>query len=288
MDIRMPSIAVLIACFNRRDQTLRCLGALFSQVNEEHRSVQVILVDDGSTDGTADAVRHAYPNVHILKGSGQLFWNGGMRAAFAEAVKSKFDFLLWLNDDTELFPFALDTLLRTARGLEEQGIVAIVTGSTSDRATGERSYGGEQQVKRWFGNRCIPVIPLPRHSQPCDTMNGNCTMIPRTIALALGNLDATFTHSFGDTDYGFRARSAGFSIYVAPGYLGACSDNTRLGTWRDRSATLSRRWQNLNSAKGSPLREWSIYCRRHLGPLWPLYAISPYVKTVASSVLRLK
>jgi GT2 family glycosyltransferase len=284
----MPSIAVLIACFNRRDQTLRCLEALSSQETEESRSVQVILVDDASTDGTGDAVRKAFPDVRIVNGSGQLFWNGGMRVAFAEAVKGEFDFLLWLNDDTELFPSALDVLLRTARGLEQQGITAIVTGSTCDRATGRRSYSGERQIKRWFGNRCIPIVPLPQHSQPCDTMNGNCTLVPKSIAVELGNLDAVFTHSFGDTDYGFRARYAGFSIYIAPGYLGACSDNTRLGTWRDRSATLRSRWHNLNSAKGSPFPEWSVYCRRHLGPLWPLYVISPYVKTVASSVLHLK
>ena len=284
----MPSIAVLIACFNRRDHTLKCLEMLTAQRTEEPRSVQVILVDDGSTDGTGDAVRNAFPEVRILTGSGNLFWNGGMRLAFAEALKSDFDFLLWLNDDTELFPTALDVLLRTARNLEEQGITAIITGSTCDRITGERTYGGELQRKRWFGYRCVPVLPLPQHSQPCDTMNGNCTLIPRKIVSALGNLDVAFTHSFGDTDYGFRARSAGFSIYIAPGYLGSCSHNTRLGTWRDRSASFRRRWRNLNSAKGSPFPEWSVYCRRHLGPLWPLYVISPYVKTVASSVLHLK
>ena len=283
-----PSIFVLMTCFNRRDHTLGCLQALAAQDCEQPRSVQVILVDDGSTDGTGAAVRQAFPQVRILPGSGRLFWNGGMRVAFAEALKEHFDFLLWLNDDTILFPFALDVLLATASTLAAQNISAIVTGSTCDRLTGKRSYGGERQVQRWFGNRCSPVEPIPHQVQPCDTMNGNCTLVPRDIALALGNLDAAFTHSFGDMDYGFRARAAGYCIYIAPGYLGTCSDNTQRGTWRDRSASLRKRWRHLTSAKGSPFPEWLVYCRRHLGPLWPLYAVSPYVKTVASSVLRLR
>ena len=231
----------------------------------------------------------AFPEALILQGTGHLFWVGGMRLAFAEAIKSGFDYMLWLNDDTILYPNALDVMLSTAYELAEDGITAIVTGSTRDAVTGERSYGGERQVKRWFarGARSEPIQPLPDRSQPCDTMTANCTLVPQEIARKLGNFDAAFTHKFADTDYGFRARAAGFSVYVAPGYIGTCSDNPRSGTWRDCSLPLSNRWRNLMSAKGgAPFREWSLYCRRHLGPLWPLYAVSPYVKTVASSVMN--
>ena len=118
-------------------------------------------------------------------------------------------------------------------------------------------------------------------------MNANCTLIPRRIFAALGNFDAAFTHRFADTDYGFRAGRAGFSVYIAPGYIGTCADNSRAGTWRDRSVPFHRRWRNLSSIKnGAPFREWFIYCRRHLGPFWPFYVVSPYIKTLGISVFN--
>jgi GT2 family glycosyltransferase len=111
-------------------------------------------------------------------------------------------------------------------------------------------------------------------------MNGNCVLIPRAIAKEVGNLDAAFRHGMGDLDYGLRSRKAGFAIYIAAGYAGTCAVNPAQGTWRDRTVSFTARWRNLVSAKVLPPKEWMLYTRRHCGPLWPLHAISPYVKTI--------
>jgi len=128
------------------------------------------------------------------------------------------------------------------------------------------------------------VEPLASAPAICETMNGNCTLIPKRVAEVVGNLDPAFQHSFGDMDYGFRARACGFGVYVAPGFTGVCSDNSQQGTWRDRNAGFRKRWRHLNSPKGSPFSEWSLFCHRHLGVLWPLYTVSPYLKTLATAV----
>jgi GT2 family glycosyltransferase len=117
-------------------------------------------------------------------------------------------------------------------------------------------------------------------------MNGTCTLVPHKIAEALGNLDGHFRHSLGDLDYGFRARSAGFHVYLAPGYLASCAGNPQSGTWLDTQLPFGVRWRHLTSPKGAPFPAWSLYCRRHLGPLWPLYAVSPYIKTLVTSLIR--
>lgn len=278
-------IAVLMTCFNRREGTLRCLETIFAQGGAEALEFRVTLVDDGSTDGTAEAVLAAFPQVDLVQGSGNLYWNQGMRLAFAHASRRDCDAYLWLNDDTMLYPNALVRLCNTMQALEEAGITSIVTGSTCDHTTGRRSYGGFRWHNGW-PRQLVPVQPSASAPVPCDTMNGNCTLIPRRIAEAVGNLDSAFQHSFGDMDYGFRARAAGFAIYVAPGFIGSCRDNPAEGTWRDRRASFRKRWQHLNSPKGSPFPEWSLYCQRHLGRLWPLYSVSPYVKTVLSAVRR--
>jgi GT2 family glycosyltransferase len=123
---------------------------------------------------------------------------------------------------------------------------------------------------------------LPDHLEPieCDTMNGNFTLIPASVAGRMGNLDRAFRHQLGDYDYGLRARKAGIPIVIAPGYFGHCSDNPVNGTWRDQSQPLAKRWRHLLSPKGAPLHEWLLYTRRHFGWRWPLYAFSPYIKTL--------
>ena len=79
----IPTIAVLLTCFNRRAKTLAALEALFKQDGAGTTfALNVFLVDDGSSDGTGDAVRGAFPQVHVIDGTGDLYWNGGMRRAF--------------------------------------------------------------------------------------------------------------------------------------------------------------------------------------------------------------
>jgi GT2 family glycosyltransferase len=276
----MSTTGVLITCHNRKVQTIACLDRLFGQLLPKGNTLSVYLVDDGCTDGTAEAVASSYPVVHILRGDGSLFWNGGMRVAFAEAMRSDFDFYLWLNDDTHLYPKAVDTLLGASERLQWEGKSAILVGSTCDPVRASWTYGGIRQRRSWRGVAFLPVHPKPDALQACDTMNGNCVLIPRAIAKEVGNLDAAFRHGMGDLDYGFRARAKGFEIYTAAGYAGACELNALRGTCWDRTASLSVRWRNLVSAKALPPKGWLVFTRRHYGLLWPAYAVSPYIKTI--------
>src|SRR5580658_7643570 len=99
----LHEIAVLMTSFNRREVTLKSLDSLFRQQKAEGIRFAVFLVDDGSTDGTGGAVKSLFPQVKVLQGNGALFWNGGMRVAFAAAVQESFDAYLFLNDDTTLY-----------------------------------------------------------------------------------------------------------------------------------------------------------------------------------------
>jgi GT2 family glycosyltransferase len=282
----MSTIAVLITCYNRKAQTMMCLDRLFSQLLHQSNTLSVYLVDDGCTDGTAETVASSYPAVHILRGSGSLFWNGGMRVAFAEAMRSDFDYYLWLNDDTHLYPKALGTLLAASERLQRGDRCAILVGSTCDPVRASWTYGGIRQQRSWRGVAFLPVQPQPDALQACDTMNGNCILIPRAIAKQVGNLDAAFRHGMGDLDYGFRARAKGLEIFTAAGYAGTCELNAARGTCWDRTASLSVRWHNLVSAKVLPPKEWLVFTRRHFGLLWPVYAVSPYLKTILGLGMR--
>jgi GT2 family glycosyltransferase len=283
--VQFKTIAVLMTSFNRRDQTLACLVALSAQRDIEGVKVTVFLVDDNSTDGTSDAVQAQFPEVNLLHGDGSLFWNGGMRLAFGMAMQRGFDAYFFLNDDTVLYEDAVRRLIHCAVRGKNSGNPPIVVGSTHSPITGKQSYGGFTRRGKGLKTHLRLVSPHPSRSTPCDTMNGNFALIPAVIAECLGNLEKRFRHQFGDIDYGLRARLAGFDVVVAPGFVGECLENSDCGTWRDANSTLAIRWKNLCSPKGVPPREWLLFVWRHYGWRFPVYAISPYVKTIASALL---
>lgn len=270
-------IGVLMTCHNRKANTLSGLRALFEATLPPGVALRVFLVDDGSSDGTAEAVAAEFPQVSLQRGSGQLYWCGGMRLAFEHASGEDLDFHLWLNDDTVVAQYSLEALVATYR--KHQASEAIVVGATCDAATGMHTYGGLARRVLWRP-LSFTLVPPSDEAVHCDTMNGNIVLVPRAAFERLGNLDPAFVHGIGDLDYGLRARQAGIPILIAPGFLGTCSRNPVRGSFSDHELSAQRRWQLLTSPKGLPLRSWLAFSRRHAGLFWPVYSLWPYLKVL--------
>ena len=267
-----PRVTVLMASFNRRLRTLRCLESLFRQ--HQRVRLRVVLVDDASSDGTAEAVALAYPEVTVIPGSGSLYWAGAMRLAFERARDMPFDYVLWLNDDVSLADGALDALITTERQLRADRGPVIVVGALRDPATGVTSYSGVRRrgLKRTAFHQVRPGSS-PRRA---ETMNGNVVLVPKEVAGRVGNLDGAYQHGMADYDYGLRAGAAGVEIWVAPGIVGECSRDQR----PRNVGSLKERWRTVTSAKGIPPRDWLVFTRRHAGPLWALYWLRPYLRVI--------
>ncbi len=272
-------LAVIMACHNRRSHTLACLRALEQQTLDGEVTLSVFLLDDGSTDGTSQAVGEEFPDVRILPGDGSLYWNRGMFQSFSAAIEQGFDYYLWLNDDSILYPNALQTLIRSHRLLSQQGDGASIIGSAmQDPDTGAFSYGGVRRHRSKLGRVRLERIAPTDELTPCHATNGNCVLIPDAVVRKVGNLDPVFLHRWGDHDYCFRALKAGCTVWLAPGYLGQCKENPIAGTWEDRSLPALERIRKLNSPQGMQFHDYAIYMRRHRGPWWPAHLLWPYVK----------
>ncbi|MBL8447861.1 MAG: glycosyltransferase family 2 protein [Zoogloeaceae bacterium] len=275
------SVAVLLAAHNRVATTLRCLEDL-QFLALDGLGLEIFLVDDGSSDGTGPQVAARFPKVHLFVGDGSLYWGGGMRLVFGEALARGFDFYLLLNDDTHLHPHALEAMVRAGNAaLESLGRPAIVVGSVADPEGGGLSYGGWVARRGGLWPLSWPswekAAPDPVQWRECATMNGNCVLIPAAVAERVGNLDPTFRHVGGDLDYGLRARQAGFPVVIAPGFVGVCALNRGLPPWRDRRRSLVQRWSALRGPKGFPVAGWAAFVRRHKGPLWVIPWALPYL-----------
>jgi GT2 family glycosyltransferase len=274
---KIINIIAVLTCFNRKESTLECLRLLKESCNIAQVTISAIVVDDGSTDGTSEALLNEFDWVTVDYGDGSLFWNRGMHKGINIAERKPYDFLLWINDDTHLLPDAVARLISTynskSAGMSSE---CVVVGATADRVTKKITYSGQVSISKL---RRFTYKKISSESQAieCETMNGNLVLIPRKVCEKVGNLDPVFEHAMGDIDYGLRVRKSDFKIFVAPGYLGYCSNNSTKGTYKDSSIPFLLRWKKMTSKKGLPILSWYQLTRKHGGLIWPLYFIWPYV-----------
>jgi GT2 family glycosyltransferase len=280
------TFAVCIACFNRREKTLLCLKFLSNAFAKAALNHTVFLLDDASTDGTAKAIAEQFPQVNILFGDGNHYWAGGMRAAYGAALKQKFDYFIWLNDDVLLEENSIATALQMSLELEAiSGRGNIIVGAMRSPTNQAVSYSGMDRKKNrppwWFQK----LEPWPDRPRPCTTINGNFVLIPSKIALKLGNIADGYVQTYADIDLGLAAGRAGFQCWIAPGYLGQCSENlTGRKNWKSADFKFQQRLMMLNHPLGSPWRARWVFARRNF-PLWTFaIMLSPYISLFASYI----
>lgn len=274
------TLSVVMTAHNRRELTLSALRALRA-ATPPGVSTNIFLTDDGSTDGTGDAVRAEFPEAHIIVGDGNLYWNQGMLAAWkAATAKTQPDFFLWLNDDLAVTADALTDMLSChAQAKARHGEKVIIVGKTVSPSSGADTYGGFN-VKEGLSR--LHFRRLRNDETIAKTMNGNLVLLPAKVRDDLGLLSEHYRHTFGDIDYGLRATEAGYTIVQMPNPVGFQEYNEAQKQKLSKLTLANWRFILLHP-KGVPWREWLYFCRRHGGPVWPLNFAVRYAKLVAAN-----
>jgi len=238
----------------------------------------IYLVDDNSLDGTSEAVSIHYPSVIIIKGTGQLFWAGGMRTAWREALKakSKFNYYLLINDDTFLFKNALKSIFDDKNSVADN---AILVGSIKDPVTGKFSYGG-RRLRNRYNIASVEVIPNNLSPQLCDLGNGNFMLISAKVVDKVGILSDQYTHGFADFEYTTKAKKAGIPSYISSSYLGECVNDFDPRTKKLNTVSLKKRIEYLYSVKGLSYKEYLHFIRSYFPLYLPQAWLSLWIKTL--------
>lgn len=221
-------IAVILTCFNRKQKTLSCLKSLFEARDNYQPKIDlnIYLTDDGCTDGTADAVRELFPaeNITILQGDGNLFWAGGMRFAWKEALKrhNEWDYYLLINDDTDILENCFDELLKTEEyskvNLGTEALVSGITTSKSEPYT--LTYGGVVWKNKFFATKKrLGKANIP---QKCDQTNANILLVPKSTVDRIGIFYEGYLHGAADYDYSAMANKVGIPTLLTAEYCGRC------------------------------------------------------------------
>ncbi|HBL15034.1 MAG TPA: glycosyltransferase family 2 protein, partial [Cyanobacteria bacterium UBA11162] len=97
----MPLISIVIPVRNRKEYTKNILSEIQTQISEiSQNGISIIVVDDGSTDGTTQIISSEFPQVHLIQGDGSLWWTGAIKLGMEYALDQlASDYIIWLNDD---------------------------------------------------------------------------------------------------------------------------------------------------------------------------------------------
>lgn len=282
------NIAVIMTCFNRREKTLSCLIHLFEALKNAKLAIKLVvyLTDDGCTDGTAQAVRDKFgdKDIYILQGTGELYWAGGMRFAWREALKANYDYYLLLNDDTDMLPDSFNELFATHDYcLKKYGKEGIYSGITCGRSEPSMmTYGGLIWTNKLLGT----VKQLDKTGQPqlCDMTNANILLVSRSTVNIIGIFYVGYQHIAADYDYSIMAKRNEIPVLITANYCGICDyDHPDRKTEAKKIISMSLKERKayfahpLHSAKDyllykrrtSPLRYPLVWLGRNLNIYFP-------------------
>jgi GT2 family glycosyltransferase len=270
-------LSVLCCSYNRKKKTVRFLTSLVNQHVPENCTMDVYLLDDNSPDGTADYVEAEFPAVKLVKGSGSLFWAGGMRTLWEHVLKQdEYDFFLLCNDDVMLFNGAIDGLFDAYKLAKNPGNIILGTVQDSERST--ITYGGQKITNKITGD-AINIIPDPVKLIPCEIGNANIMLVDKKTVDTIGILSGCYTHGIADFDYTLTALGNGLNVWIAPGYYGIC-DNDHAITWLPQGTPLKKRIEYLYSPKGLAYPEHMLYVKKHFPLSVPIMHVKLWVKTL--------
>lgn len=283
-------IYIVIPVFNRIEFTLRCLQSLRQQ---SHRDFRVVVVDDGSTDGTGSCLRRLHPEVEVLEGGGDLWWTGatnlGVQYALANSG-SDTDFVLTLNNDLVVGEDYLESLLRASHSYPK-ALIGSVSVPINEPDT--IHFAGT----RWNARtaRYRPALAQPmRYAElraftdtvSTDLLPGRGILVPVTAYRALGLYDgAAFPHYMADEDFSLRARAAGYRLLIA---TGAVVYNHVEETGLRKQKRDLKYYRAVFTSRRSPvnLRNRWNWARRHAAIFPPIYFAADYCRILKSLLFR--
>ncbi len=207
----MPKVAVVTPVFNGREHTQAFLKTL---ANQDYANLMVVIVDDGSIDGTSEMIRRDYPNVVLLQGNGSLWWSGATNVGVRHCLDSA-AYILTINNDVELKPDYVSTLLAVAQ-------------VHPDSLVGSKVCYRDDPEKVWFFGACFNAKNGDmQHINGLDSdfhevadsewLTGMGVLVPIKVFRDIGFYnEIEFPQYFGDAEFSVRAKQAGYKLVVSP------------------------------------------------------------------------
>ena len=210
-----PKVAVILLNWNGKEDTLECLASV-KQL--DYTSYEIVLVDNGSTDDSVDAILKQHPDVTLLQTGENLGYAGGNNVGIRWALEQGADYILLLNNDTIVATDLLSAFVSAAKLLPSGSIL------------GAKIYFYDKPDTLWFaGGRWRsesnsfehigygqPDSDEFNHKIEVDYITGCALFANAATFKEIGLLDDTFFLTYEETDWCYRAKAKGHKCIVIP------------------------------------------------------------------------
>lgn len=281
-----PLVAVIIPVHNNKQDTKEFLES-FKCVT--YLNYKVIIIDDGSTDGTEEMIKKGYPEVFLLKGDGDLWWTLAANMGIEKAIETGADYILIADNDSKLHADFLSALVDTA----ERNPRSITFSKAYCYEEPERIYSAGWEVNwLWGGLKRIGVRELDKgqYDVQRDCKAANVNMLINTAFFQdLGMFDhKNFPQYWSDTDFTYRAYKKGYRIIYEPKSVIWNKGQGTTGPRIPQTASLLTAFKYYATDKRSSrtIHDSTIFYWRHYpGILFPYMVVQNIFRLLIASLL---
>ena len=217
-------VEVVFPVHNRRELTLQCLQSL-ARIESENLSVHTIVVDDGSTDGTSEAIEMEFPEVEIVKGDGNLWFTEGTNVGVRAALRNNPDYILMMNDDQIFDSKFLKFMVETAEKYPHSVVGSLLLLWDTPHKLFQVSPRWETLSGGWRHWSHQTIWTVPQKPWRVDIIVGNCVLVPAQAIRECGLMDSKRYPNFGDAEYTPRLRKKGWKLLIDPRARVFCQPN---------------------------------------------------------------
>ena len=213
--MKEPKIAIIIINWNTYQLTFNCLKSLKACT---YKNKTIFFVDNGSKDGSGDKIALEFPDINFIKNEINEGFTGANNKALKVILKQNFDYVLLLNNDTEVKPNFLSLL--EARMDSDQNLAATQP-LILDFPNKNTIWNGGGSFNSFFGlskTRYNGLIYKPQLKIETFTewISGCCILVKIEVIKKVGLLDNRFFAYFEDVDWSIRMTKLGYKLGVVP------------------------------------------------------------------------
>jgi GT2 family glycosyltransferase len=267
----MNKLAILIPVYNGISYTRHCLDQLTKMVEpkEVGYTSEIVVIDDGSTDGTSEWIKKNHPGTTILLGNGSLFWSGAINLGVEHVLSNKSsEYILWWNNDIQ----PEGNYFKNLKGIFGKITDRIVAGSkiydlVSGKVWGMGGRFNTQTGKKFQYAYYVEDSQDLEKELSVDWLPGMGTVAHYTIYEKVGLIDAhNFPQYHGDLDFTLRAKLHPFEVIVYP----------QLKIYNDTKSTGVKAKNNWGDVKKSLTSIKSLYNYRKDVALYKKFTSTPW------------